>query len=88
MAWRDRIRNFESFDWDTANIEKLRRRHHVTPTECEEVFFDHDTLVSYDSGHSYDEDPYRALGRTAIGRLLFIVFTVRGSGFVPYRRET
>jgi uncharacterized protein len=83
MAWRDRLRDFENFDWDTANIEKLWRRHHVTPTECEEVFFDDDTLVLYDSEHSYDEDPYHALGRTAMGRLLFIVFTVRGRRIRP-----
>jgi uncharacterized DUF497 family protein len=69
MAWPDRLRDFESFDWDASNIEKLWRRHHVTPRECEELFFDDDTLISYDSENSCDEERYRALGRTAIGCL-------------------
>jgi uncharacterized protein len=82
MTGRDRLRDLESFDWDTANIEKLWRRHRVAPAECEEVFFDDGMLVSYDE-ESYEEDRYRALGRTAQGRHLFIVFTVRGQRIRP-----
>jgi uncharacterized DUF497 family protein len=78
MAGPDDPQDLESFDWDAANIEKLWRRHGVTQAECEEVFFDNDKLISYDSEHSYHEERYQALGRTAAGRLLFIVFTLRG----------
>src|SRR5271169_4442252 len=81
--WVDDPQDLESFDWDAANIEKLRRRHNVTQTECEEVFFDKDKLISYDSEHSYHEERFRALGRTVAGRLLFIVFTLRGRQIRP-----
>jgi uncharacterized protein len=83
MTWRERLGSCESFDWDTANIGKLWRRHRVTQREFEEVFFDNEVLLTYDSGHSFDEDRYLGLGRTGSGRLLFFVFTVRGSQIRP-----
>ena len=66
------------FDWDKANIEKNWEKHRVSPFECEEVFFNEPLYVYDDVGHSEKEARFYALGRTSAGRLLFIVFTIRG----------
>ena len=66
------------FEWDAANRPKVRARHAVDPGECEQAFFHEPFLVSYDAAHSADEPRWRALGRTAAARPLFVVFTMRG----------
>jgi uncharacterized DUF497 family protein len=72
-----RINNFTAFDWDKGNLEKSRRKHAVSPGECEEVFFNEPVFVFYDEKHSRAEARYYTLGMTDNGRLLFVVFTVR-----------
>ena len=67
----------EGFDWDEANAEKLLRRHGVTPEECEEVFERAPVLRAADFFHPGGEVRHYAIGRTAAGRALFVVFTVR-----------
>jgi hypothetical protein len=42
------------------------------------VFFQRPILVATDAAHSRDEPRYAALGKTAAGRRLTIVFTIRG----------
>jgi uncharacterized DUF497 family protein len=42
------------------------------------VFFNKPLLVVDDPKHSQGEKRYYVLGRTDLGRLLFIAFTVRG----------
>ena len=49
----------------------------MTPEEAEDVFFHEPLVVRSDVRHSKDEKRYYALGQTAAGRRLFIVFTVR-----------
>jgi uncharacterized DUF497 family protein len=66
------------FDWDKANVEKNWQKHRVSPFECEETFFNEPFYVNEDEKHSEKETRYYALGRTSAGRLLFIVFTIRG----------
>jgi uncharacterized DUF497 family protein len=66
------------FDWDKANIEKNWQKHRVNPFECEEAFFNEPLYVYEDDKHSEKEARFYALGRTSAGRLLFIVFTIRG----------
>jgi uncharacterized DUF497 family protein len=34
-----RLLGVEGFDWDEANLAKNWEKHHVTPWECEQVFF-------------------------------------------------
>ena len=51
----------------------------VTEAECEQVFFGRPLLVLADVAHSQDEPRFLALGRTSLGRLLFVVFTLRES---------
>ncbi|MEC4686619.1 MAG: BrnT family toxin [Nitrospirota bacterium] len=67
------------FEWDEHNAEKNRQKHHVTPSECEEIFFNRPLVVTDDIKHSEKENRFYALGHTDTGRLLFVVFTVRRS---------
>lgn len=65
------------FQWDEHNTGKIWTKHKVTPTECEQVFFNLPLITSPDSKHSQIEQRYFGLGQTDAGRRLFVVFTVR-----------
>ena len=65
------------FDWDEGNANKNWRKHRVTPSECEQVFFNQPLVVTKDRVHSKGEARFYALGQTDAGRLLFVVFTIR-----------
>ena len=65
------------FDWDAGNLEKNWNKHHVSPGECEEIFFNLPLLLKDDVIHSQTELRYFVLGQTNTGRFLLIVFTVR-----------
>jgi uncharacterized DUF497 family protein len=67
------------FEWDKHNSEKIWRKHRVTPSECEELFFNRPLVVQDDIKHSEKEFRFYCLGHTDFGRLLFNVFTVRGN---------
>ena len=67
----------EGFEWDEANLLKNWEKHHVSPAECEQVFFNQPLVTGTDVKHSKREHRYFALGRTDTGRRLFLVFTVR-----------
>jgi uncharacterized protein len=68
----------EGFDWDPGNSAKNWKKHRVSDSECEELFFNEPLIVRRDSGHSQQEVRYYALGQTDRGRWLFVVFTLRG----------
>jgi hypothetical protein len=72
------FRGIVGFQWDEGNITKNYEKHRVHWTECEEVFFNTPLLVSHDVKHSGKEERFYALGKTNEGRLLFVVFTIRG----------
>jgi uncharacterized DUF497 family protein len=74
---RDPLENCIGFDWDDGNIQKNWERHHVTPEEAEDLFFNEPLVVGSDVVHSQRERRYYALGRTSPGRCLFAAFTVR-----------
>lgn len=67
------------FEWDEQNAEKNWQKHQVTPSECEEIFFNRPLVVADDVRHSEKESRFYALGHTDGSRLLFVVFTVRRS---------
>ena len=72
--------DFESingFDWDAGNRNKNWKKHAVTASECEQVFFNLPLLLEPDLDHSQVEPRLFVLGRTDTGRYLFIAFTVR-----------
>jgi uncharacterized DUF497 family protein len=66
------------FQWDLGNSEKNWIKHNVTPFECEQIFFNQPLVAAEDPGHSQKEKRYFSLGKTDGGRMLYVVFTVRG----------
>jgi uncharacterized DUF497 family protein len=65
------------FEWDEHNSNKIWIKHRVSPSECEQVFFNIPLIISDDTEHSVLENRYYALGCTDEKRNLFIVFTIR-----------
>jgi uncharacterized DUF497 family protein len=72
------VPEFEGFDWSGGNADKNWNRHHVSPLESEQVFFNSPLLAGADEVHSQGEKRYYALGQTDEGRELFVAFTIRG----------
>ena len=66
------------FEWDDGNADKNWIRHRVSQSECEQIFFNRPLVVMEDEIHSLEELRYFALGQTDAGRLLFVVYTLRG----------
>lgn len=75
---RERLAKCTGFDWDDGNAPKLQARHGVSPAECEQVFFNEPLVIGEDAAHSIGEVRWAAWGRTAAGRFLAVVFTLRG----------
>jgi uncharacterized protein len=71
------VEGCEGFQWDSANSEKIWERHRVTPTECEELFFNRPLVFGQDEEHSAAEERMYGLGQSDAGRLLFVAFTIR-----------
>ena len=71
--------NCIGFDWDEGNTSKNWLKHKVTPSECEQIFFNQPLVVQADLNHSKKETRYYALGQTDLKRTLFIAFTVRNN---------
>ena len=71
------------FEWDEGNATKNGTKHEVTQAECEQLFFNAPLLVAADAAHSGTEARYFALGHTNERRLLFVVFTLRGTLIRP-----
>ncbi len=65
------------FQWDKGNIEKNWLKHGVSPSECEQIFFNLPLIFHDDIKHSGQENRYYSLGKTDTSRFLFIVFTIR-----------
>ena len=76
---KDPLGACSGFDWDDENAHKNWERHHVTPEEAEDVFFNAPLVVRSDVRHSKVEKRYYALGQTSTGRRLFVAFTIRRS---------
>jgi uncharacterized DUF497 family protein len=74
---REPFRNVVGCEWDAHNAPKIRQRHRVEPRECEEVFGRQPLFVTDDLAHSGGEPRWLAFGRSATGRRLLVVFTVR-----------
>ena len=66
---------FGGFDWDSANREKCRR-HGVSIAEIESIFAAPIAIVP-DPAHSRTEERFKVIGRTAEGRHVFLIFTLR-----------
>jgi len=68
----------EGFQWDEGNASKNWTSHEISQTEAEQAVLNRPIVVPGDTAHSRREVRYFAFGRTDGGRLLTIVFTVRG----------
>jgi len=66
---------FGGFDWDSGNWDKCQK--HGVPIAEIESLFRGTPLVGPDAKHSVTERRLRAIGVTAKGRALFVVFTWR-----------
>jgi len=78
MSDADLLAGCVGFDWDEHNARKNWEKHRVSPAECEEVLLRTPLVVQDDPLHSRVERRFYALGETSAGRLLFVVFTLRG----------
>ena len=67
----------EGFQWDEGNSAKNWTRHQVSQTEAEQVFLNRPLVVV--TTPFAGEARQFAFGRTDAGRLLTVVFTIRGS---------
>lgn len=66
------------FDWDKGNRAKCEQ--HGLSVSAIESLFARPIAVLPDAAHSQSERRFRAIGRTAKGRGVFIVFTLRRKG--------
>lgn len=66
------------FDWDAGNNDKSFKKHEIRNEETEEVFLNVPAVLLDDEKYSKKEKRYMLLGRSDRGKLLSIVFTVRG----------
>ena len=66
------------FEWDEGNRDK-NLKHGVENRECEQMFFNEPLVILDDPKHSMAEERLAALGRTDAGRLLVVIYTIRGS---------
>lgn len=66
------------FDWDTGNREKCQA-HGVSIAEIENLFM-RPVMILPDPAHSQTETRLKAIGKTAQGRTVFLVFTIRKRG--------
>jgi uncharacterized DUF497 family protein len=67
------------FEWDDGNKNKNWLTHQVSSTEAEETFFDVNKKLAKAVFYTdTQEKRFILLGKTVLGRLLFVVFTIRG----------
>ncbi|MCX6810522.1 MAG: BrnT family toxin [Candidatus Berkelbacteria bacterium] len=71
------FKNPLAFEWDEGNKDKNFIKHKVTNEECEEIFFDTKKKIADDIFHSGKEQRSIIIGKTKLGRYLFLVFTTR-----------
>lgn len=71
------LKGLVEFEWDKGNVDK-NKKHGVENKESEEIFLDEERFIFKDRVHSNKEERFRILGKTKEGRVLFLVFTIRG----------
>jgi uncharacterized DUF497 family protein len=67
----------EDFEWDRGNLLKNPAKHRVSNEEAEEVFFRHPVVVE-NTRSADNERRWCAFAKTERGRVLRVVFTMRG----------
>ena len=69
------------FDWDEANIRHIGL-HGITPDEVEQSVLD-EKAVLVEIQSERDEERVRLIGMTSAGRILAVVFAMRGTAIRP-----
>jgi uncharacterized DUF497 family protein len=67
------------FEWDRRKAERNVRKHGVSFDEAVTVFADPFELMVDDPDHSFGEERYVSVGRSALDRLLVVGYSERGS---------
>jgi hypothetical protein len=75
----DLVAGFDGFEWDAGNSDKNWLRHDVRQAEAEQTLLNTPLVVGFTIKQAAAEPRYIALGQTDSGRLLTVVFTVRGA---------
>jgi uncharacterized DUF497 family protein len=70
------------FEWDARKAGANLAKHGVAFEEAATVFGDPDALDGPDIRHSSDEARFLRLGRSMLGRVLIVAYTLRTSGHV------
>ena len=70
-VWQD------GFEWDTEKAAGNEAKHGVNFAEAATVFVDDYFIVKRDPDHSFVEQRYLLLGRSAEGRYLIVAYTER-----------
>jgi uncharacterized protein len=65
------------FSWDTAKAVRNLRKHGVSFEEAATIFADPEALDWEDAEHSGAELRSKRLGKSAAGRVLLLVYTIR-----------
>lgn len=68
------------FEWDAAKAAANALKHGVSFEEAVTVFADEDALDGPDLAHSGREARFFRMGRSALGRILFLAYTLRRYG--------
>jgi uncharacterized DUF497 family protein len=78
------------FEWDDSKAEINARKHGVTFDEALSAFYDPNQVAFYDPDHSEDDDREVLIGHSTQGRLLLVVYTLRGEAIriISARRAT
>ena len=63
--------------WKEDFVDKIERKHRVTPKEVEHVLFSRPHMCRAEKGHVQGEDVYVAYGQTAAGRYLVVFFILK-----------
>lgn len=66
------------FDWDPAKAASNQRKHRVSFAEARTIFNHPRTVYEPDPEHSFNEEPFRATGESALRKLLVVTFTDDG----------
>ncbi|MGB7219758.1 MAG: BrnT family toxin [Vicinamibacterales bacterium] len=68
------------FEWDARKAGENLAKHGVAFDEAATVFADPDALDGPDVRHSDAEARFLRLGRSVLGRVLMVAYTLRSSG--------
>jgi uncharacterized protein len=67
------------FEWDPNKAKHNLRKHRIDFQEAATVFTDPLSVTYTDPDHSFEEDRYIIIGRSAYNRLLIVSHTDRGN---------